>query len=149
MKTGTPVRADGRITGFYKNAGAKRRYNTGTFFLFTATSELTCQKSCFLTYTNGKVHDILRTGFEKSPLFTGRIKGKGPRYCPSIEDKIERFSTKERHQFFIEPEGWNTVEYYVNGFSSSLPEDIQFEALRKIPGFENAEIFQTRICNRI
>lgn len=111
-------------------------------FSFSTTRKLTKQKSCFLTYTSPEVHEILRTGFAKSPLFMGRIKGRGPRYCPSIEDKIERFASKERHQLFVEPEGWNTVEYYVNGFSSSLPEEVQFKALRKVKGFEKARFFR-------
>jgi tRNA uridine 5-carboxymethylaminomethyl modification enzyme len=100
------------------------------------------QRSCWITYTSPRVHDILRLGFDDSPMFQGRIEGIGPRYCPSIEDKIDRFSDKDQHQLFVEPEGWHTVEYYVNGFSSSLPEDIQFKALRRIPGFENAKIFR-------
>jgi tRNA uridine 5-carboxymethylaminomethyl modification enzyme len=111
-------------------------------FSFTETPGLKRQRSCYLTYTSQEVHDILRTGFGKSPMFTGRILGRGPRYCPSIEDKIDRFSTKDRHQLFIEPEGWNTEEYYVNGFSSSLPEDVQFKALRKVRGFERARFFR-------
>jgi len=111
-------------------------------FSFTDTPKLKKQRSCYLAYTSNEVHDHLRTGFDKSPMFIGRIQGIGPRYCPSIEDKIERFSDKNRHQLFIEPEGWDTNEIYVNGFSSSLPEDIQLQALRKIPGFENAKIFR-------
>jgi tRNA uridine 5-carboxymethylaminomethyl modification enzyme len=141
MKTGTPVRVDGRTIDFSKMEEQKGDSEPGKFS-FTNTTVLTKQKSCFLAYTNKEVHDILRKGFSRSPLFTGRISGKGPRYCPSIEDKIERFSTKERHQLFVEPEGWKTVEYYVNGFSSSLPEEIQFEALRRIPGFENLKFFR-------
>ncbi len=141
MKTGTPVRVDGRTLDFSKMEEQKGDENPGSFSFITKT-KLKKQKSCFLTYTNPEVHDILRKGFDRSPLFMGRISGRGPRYCPSIEDKIERFSTKDRHQLFIEPEGWNTVEYYVNGFSSSLPEDIQFEALHKTPGFENARFFR-------
>jgi tRNA uridine 5-carboxymethylaminomethyl modification enzyme len=111
-------------------------------FSFTDTPKLVKQRSCYITYTNQKVHDILRTGFDRSPLFTGRISGRGPRYCPSIEDKIERFSDKTRHQLFVEPEGWATAEYYLNGFSSSLPEDVQYKALIEIPGFANARIFR-------
>jgi tRNA uridine 5-carboxymethylaminomethyl modification enzyme len=111
-------------------------------FSFIKTPKLTRQKSCHITYTNEEVHDILRTGFEQSPMFNGRIQGLGPRYCPSIEDKITRFSERERHQLFVEPEGWNTCEIYVNGFSSSLPEEVQYRALRKIPGFENVKMFR-------
>jgi tRNA uridine 5-carboxymethylaminomethyl modification enzyme len=111
-------------------------------FSFLDTPPLQVQRSCYLTYTNTNTHDILREGFEQSPLFTGRIQGSGPRYCPSIEDKIDRFSDRERHQLFIEPEGWDSNEYYVNGFSSSLPEDIQYRALRQVPGFENARIMK-------
>jgi tRNA uridine 5-carboxymethylaminomethyl modification enzyme len=141
MKTGTPVRADGRSLDFSKMTEQKGDKEPEKFS-FIETRRLGKQMSCFLTYTNPEVHDILKGGFEQSPLFTGRIKGKGPRYCPSIEDKIERFSGKDKHQLFIEPEGWNTIEYYVNGFSSSLPEDIQFKALRKVPGFEKAKFFR-------
>jgi len=141
MKTGTPVRADGRSLDFTKMIEQKGDENPGKFS-FTQTPKLEKQRSCFLTYTNPEVHEILKEGFEQSPLFTGRIKGRGPRYCPSIEDKIERFASKENHQLFIEPEGWNTVEFYVNGFSSSLPEEIQFKALRKVPGFTNAKFFR-------
>lgn len=141
LKTGTPVRVDGRSLNFdrMEEQGGDEDPQK---FSFTNTPKLTKQKSCYITYTNQKVHDILRTGFDKSPLFTGRIKGRGPRYCPSIEDKIERFSDKTRHQLFVEPEGWTTAEYYLNGFSSSLPEDIQYKALIEIPGFENARIFR-------
>jgi tRNA uridine 5-carboxymethylaminomethyl modification enzyme len=141
MKTGTPVRVDGRSLDFSKMVEQKGDEKSGNFS-FIEQSHLVEQRSCFLAYTNLEVHNILRKGFDRSPLFTGRISGRGPRYCPSIEDKIERFSTKERHQLFIEPEGWNTVEYYVNGFSSSLPEEIQFEALTKVPGFENVKFFR-------
>jgi tRNA uridine 5-carboxymethylaminomethyl modification enzyme len=141
MKTGTPVRADGRSLDFEKMVEQKGDEKPEKFS-FTKTKKLERQRSCFLTYTNPEVHDILKEGFEQSPLFTGRIKGRGPRYCPSIEDKIERFATKDKHQLFIEPEGWDTIEYYVNGFSSSLPEDIQFRALRKVPGFKNAKFFR-------
>ncbi len=141
MKTGTPVRADGRSLDFEKMVEQKGDEKPEKFS-FTKTKKLEKQRSCFLTYTNPEVHDILKEGFERSPLFTGRIKGRGPRYCPSIEDKIERFVTKDKHQLFIEPEGWDTIEYYVNGFSSSLPEDIQFRALRKVPGFKNAKFFR-------
>ncbi len=141
MKTGTPVRVDGRSLDYSKMIEQKGDENPGKFS-FTSTKSLSHQRSCYLTYTNDIVHDILRTGFDKSPLFIGRISGIGPRYCPSIEDKIERFSDKDRHQLFVEPEGWNTNEIYVNGFSSSLPEDVQFKALRLIPGFEKAKIFR-------
>ncbi len=141
MKTGTPVRIDGRTIDFSKMQEQEGDKNPQKFS-FTDTPVLTKQKSCYLTYTNKKVHDILRTGFDKSPLFKGRIKGIGPRYCPSIEDKIEKFSDKDKHQIFIEPEGWNTYEYYVNGFSSSLPEDIQYKALRYVKGLENVKIFR-------
>ncbi len=141
LKTGTPVRVDGRSLDFSEMEEQKGDENPQKFS-FTDTPYLTKQKSCFITYTNNTVHDILRTGFDKSPLFTGRIKGRGPRYCPSIEDKIERFADKTRHQLFIEPEGWTTAEYYVNGFSSSLPEDVQYKALKEIPGFKNAKIFR-------
>ena len=141
MKTGTPVRVDGRSLDFKKMIEQPGDENPGKFS-FSDTPILKKQLSCFITYTSSEVHDILRTGFDKSPMFSGRIIGKGPRYCPSIEDKIDRFSTKERHQLFIEPEGWNTVEYYVNGFSSSLPEEIQFKALRKVKGFEKAKFFR-------
>jgi len=141
MKTGTPVRVDGRSLDFSKMEEQKGDEIPGKFS-FTETQHLTKQRSCYLAYTSLEVHSILRKGFDRSPLFNGRISGRGPRYCPSIEDKIERFSTKERHQLFVEPEGWNTVEYYVNGFSSSLPEEIQFEALRRVPGFENVKFFR-------
>ncbi|MCD4665925.1 MAG: tRNA uridine-5-carboxymethylaminomethyl(34) synthesis enzyme MnmG [Bacteroidales bacterium] len=141
MKTGTPVRVDGRTIDFCKLEEQKGDEIPGKFS-FTDTTRLKKQRSCYLAFTNTSVHDILRTGFEDSPMFTGRIEGIGPRYCPSIEDKIDRFSGKDSHQLFIEPEGWDTIEYYVNGFSSSLPDHIQFNALRKIPGFENVKIFR-------
>ena len=141
MKTGTPVRVDGRTIDFTKLEEQKGDENPQKFS-FTETPKLVKQKSCYLTFTNLKVHDILRTGFEDSPMFAGRIGGIGPRYCPSIEDKIERFSDKDKHQLFVEPEGWNTVEYYLNGFASSLSDIIQYKALQKIPGFENAKIFR-------
>jgi tRNA uridine 5-carboxymethylaminomethyl modification enzyme len=141
MKTGTPVRVDGRSLDFSRMEEQKGDENPGKFS-YSETPRLTQQRSCFLAYTNLDVHAILRKGFSRSPMFTGRISGKGPRYCPSIEDKIDRFATKDRHQLFVEPEGWNTVEYYVNGFSSSLPEEIQFEALTKIPGFEKVKFFR-------
>jgi tRNA uridine 5-carboxymethylaminomethyl modification enzyme len=141
LKTGTPVRVDGRTINFKKLEEQKGDDDPGKFS-FTNTNKLTKQRSCYLAYTNEGVHDILRTGFEKSPLFKGAIKGRGPRYCPSIEDKIVRFSDKIRHQLFVEPEGWKTVEYYINGFSSSLPEEVQYKALKKIKGFEKAKIFR-------
>lgn len=141
LKTGTPVRVDGRSLDFSKMEEQQGDEDPQKFS-FTNTPHLTKQKSCFITYTNDTVHDILRTGFADSPLFTGRISGRGPRYCPSIEDKIERFSDKTRHQLFVEPEGWTTAEYYLNGFSSSLPEDVQYKALKQIPGFEKAKIFR-------
>ncbi|MCX6231951.1 MAG: tRNA uridine-5-carboxymethylaminomethyl(34) synthesis enzyme MnmG [Bacteroidetes bacterium] len=141
MKTGTPVRIDGRSIDFSKLLEQKGDDEPGKFS-FTDTKPLTTQKSCYLAYTSLEVHDILRTGFDKSPMFAGRIQGRGPRYCPSIEDKIERFSDKSRHQLFVEPQGWNTIEYYLNGFSSSLPEDIQYAAVKKIVGFENVKIIK-------
>jgi len=141
MKTGTPVRVDGRSLNFKKMEEQPGDEVPGKFS-FSGTPFLKKQRSCFLTYTSAEVHDILRTGFDKSPMYSGRIQGRGPRYCPSIEDKIDRFATKERHQLFIEPEGLETEEYYVNGFSSSLPEDIQFKALRKVKGFEKAKFFR-------
>lgn len=141
MKTGTPVRIDGRSIDFSKLTEQKGDDEV-TGFSFMDVEKPLKQRSCYLAYTSLKVHEILRRGFEKSPMFTGRIQGIGPRYCPSIEDKIERFAGKDFHQLFVEPEGATTVEYYLNGFSSSLPEDIQYEALRNIEGFENAKIFR-------
>lgn len=141
LKTGTPVRVDGRTINFSKLEEQKGDENPSGFS-FTKTKKLEKQKSCYLAYTSDEVHNILRTGFDKSPMFQGVIKGVGPRYCPSIEDKIVRFSDKKRHQLFVEPEGWDTIEYYINGFSSSLPEDVQLKALRKIKGFEKAKIFR-------
>ncbi len=141
MKTGTPPRLDGRSLDYSKMEEQKGDENPGKFS-FTDTPSLTTQRSCFITYTNEAVHDILKTGFEQSPMFTGRIQGLGPRYCPSIEDKITRFAERERHQLFVEPEGWNTVEIYLNGFSSSLPEDVQYKALKQIPGLENCKMFR-------
>lgn len=141
LKTGTPVRIDGRTIDFSKmeeQPGDDQPYN----FSFTQTPKLKKQKSCWIVYTNEEVHKILEKGFDKSPMFQGRIQGVGPRYCPSIEDKIVRFSDRQRHQLFLEPEGRDTIEYYLNGFSSSLPEEIQLEALHKIPGLEKAEIFR-------
>jgi tRNA uridine 5-carboxymethylaminomethyl modification enzyme len=141
MKTGTPVRVDGRSLNFKKMEEQKGDENPKRFS-FLDGPVLEKQRSCYLTYTNSEVHEILKTGFGKSPMFSGRISGRGPRYCPSIEDKIERFASKERHQLFIEPEGWDTCEYYVNGFSSSLPEEVQFDALHKVAGFEKAKFFR-------
>ena len=141
MKTGTPVRVDGRTIDFSKLIEQKGD-EIPSKFSFLETPKLNQQRSCYLAYTNLTVHGTLRKGFEFSPMFTGRIGGVGPRYCPSIEDKIERFSAKDQHQLFVEPEGKDTIEYYINGFSSSLPDDIQLKALREIPGFENAKIFR-------
>ncbi|HPM28855.1 MAG TPA: tRNA uridine-5-carboxymethylaminomethyl(34) synthesis enzyme MnmG [Chryseolinea sp.] len=141
MKTGTPPRVDGRSLDYSKMEEQFGDENPSKFS-FTETKQLTKQLSCWITYTNEEVHGELKKGFEKSPMFQGRIKGIGPRYCPSIEDKINRFAERERHQIFVEPEGWNTVEIYVNGFSTSLPEDIQQQALTKIPGFERAKMFR-------
>ena len=141
MKTGTPVRVDGRTIDFTKLIEQKGDEEIARFS-FLEFPELKKQRSCYLAYTNLTVHDTLKKGFEFSPMFTGRIGGVGPRYCPSIEDKIERFSSKDQHQLFVEPEGWSTIEYYINGFSSSLPDDVQLKALREIPGFENAKIFR-------
>lgn len=141
MKTGTPPRVDGRTLD-YSRMEVQHGDTPAGKFSYTDTPTLEHQLPCHITYTSQEVHDILRTGFEQSPMFAGRIQGLGPRYCPSIEDKIERFSDKERHQLFIEPEGYDTCEIYVNGFSSSLPEDVQYKALRKIAGFENAKMFR-------
>jgi len=141
LKTGTSVRLDGRSIDFSKLVEQKGDEDPGRFS-FTDTPRPQKQKSCYLTYTNPEVHDILRTGFNDSPLYHGMISGTGPRYCPSIEDKLIKFEDKDRHQIFLEPEGWNTYEYYINGFSSSLPEDIQYSALQKIKGLENARILK-------
>lgn len=141
LKTGTPVRIDGRTVDFSKMVEQPGDENPANFS-FVSSSSLAQQDSCWITYTNDEVHEVLRQGFEKSPMFQGRIQGVGPRYCPSIEDKIVRFSERNRHQLFLEPEGDNTIEYYLNGFSSSLPEDIQLEALHLIPGLEKAEVFR-------
>jgi len=141
MKTGTPVRVDGRTIDFTKLEEQPGDQTPGKFS-FTDTQPLARQRSCYVAYTNPRVHDMLRTGFDESPMFTGRIEGVGPRYCPSIEDKIDRFSGKSHHQLFVEPEGWDTIEYYINGFSSSLPVDVQVKALRMIQGFEQAKIFR-------
>ena len=140
MKTGTPVRIDGRSLDYSKMEEQKGDENPQKFS-YLDTPKLKEQRSCYITYTNETVHDILRSGFDRSPMFNGTIQSIGPRYCPSIEDKINRFAERNRHQLFVEPEGWKTVEIYVNGFSSSLPEDIQAKALRHVPGFENAKIF--------
>ena len=141
MKTGTPPRVDGRTLDYSKMEEQPGDDNV-VGFSYMPTKKPTKQRSCYITYTSEEVHKILQKGFEKSPMFQGRIKGLGPRYCPSIEDKITRFADKDRHQIFVEPEGWDTCEIYVNGFSTSLPEDVQIEALRKIPGFENAKMFR-------
>lgn len=141
MKTGTPPRVDGRSLDYSKMEEQKGDERPGKFS-FTDTPELQQQKSCYITYTNKNVHSLLETGFDRSPMFSGRIQGQGPRYCPSIEDKISRFAERDRHQIFVEPEGWNTVEIYVNGFSTSLPEDVQYKALQQIPGFENVRMFR-------
>ena len=143
LKTGTPPRVDGRSLDY-----SKMEVQDGdediTGFSFTQTPKISAkeQRCCWITYTSPEVHNILKTGFDRSPMFAGRIDGVGPRYCPSIEDKINRFADRDRHQLFIEPEGWNTVEIYVNGFSTSLPEDVQYKALRSVPGFENARLFR-------
>ncbi len=142
MKTGTPPRVDGRSLDYSKMNEEKGDAVPDKFSYSDETAPLKIQKSCHMTYTSLDVHDILREGFDRSPMFNGRIKSIGPRYCPSIEDKINRFADKERHQLFVEPEGWNTVEVYVNGFSTSLPEDIQFKALRSVVGFENVKFFR-------
>lgn len=141
MKTGTPPRVDGRSLD-YSKMEEQWGDEEGGRFSYTNVDIPKKQRCCWITYTNSEVHETLKEGFEKSPMFTGRIKGLGPRYCPSIEDKINRFAERERHQIFVEPEGWNTVEIYVNGFSTSLPEDVQNKALRLIPGFENAKMFR-------
>ena len=142
MKTGTPPRVDGRSLDYSKMNEEKGDAKPDKFSYSDITKPLVHQKSCYMTYTSLDVHDILREGFDRSPMFNGRIKSIGPRYCPSIEDKINRFADKDRHQLFVEPEGWNTVEVYVNGFSTSLPEDIQFKALRSVVGFENVKFFR-------
>ncbi len=142
MKTGTPPRVDGRSLDFSKMVEQPGDDNPEKFCYLDITQPLKEQRSCHMTYTSPEVHDLLREGFNRSPMFNGRIKSLGPRYCPSIEDKINRFADKDRHQLFVEPEGWNTVEYYVNGFSTSLPEDVQFNALRSVAGFENVKFFR-------
>ena len=141
LKTGTPVRIDGRTIDFSKLVEQPGDANPQRFS-YSDTAPLQHQRSCFLAYTNVQTHSVLRTGFDKSPLYTGRIQGHGPRYCPSIEDKIVRFADKDRHQLFVEPEGWSTNSYYLNGFSSSLPLEVQVEALHTIPGFEHADIYK-------
>lgn len=142
MKTGTPPRVDGRSLDYSKMEIQYGDENPEKFSYSDETKPLTHQHNCWITYTNKTVHETLETGFDRSPMFNGRIQGLGPRYCPSIEDKINRFAERERHQIFVEPEGWNTVEIYVNGFSTSLPEDVQYKAIRQIPGFENAKMFR-------
>ena len=141
MKTGTPPRLDGRSLDYSRMEIQHGDDNPGKFS-YSDTPVLKEQRPCFITYTNPEVHDLLKEGFEQSPMFTGRIQGIGPRYCPSIEDKINRFSERDRHQLFVEPEGWNTVEIYLNGFSTSLPQEVQQKALQKIPGLENAKMFR-------
>lgn len=141
MKTGTPPRVDGRSLDYTKME-EQPGDEIPSKFSYTDTPKLAQQRSCWITYTNEKVHEVLRTGFNKSPMFTGRIKGLGPRYCPSVEDKINRFADKDSHQIFVEPEGCVTVEMYINGFSTSLPEEVQYKAMRLIPGFENAKMFR-------
>jgi tRNA uridine 5-carboxymethylaminomethyl modification enzyme len=143
LKTGTPPRVDGRSLDYSKMEEQKGDEEiTGFSYLEAPRISAHEQRSCYITYTNSTVHDILKTGFDRSPMYQGRIEGVGPRYCPSIEDKINRFAERDRHQLFVEPEGWNTVEIYVNGFSTSLPEEVQYEALRIVPGFENVRIFR-------
>lgn len=141
MKTGTPPRVDGRSLNYSKMEEQKGDDNPGKFS-YLDTPKLKEQRSCYITYTNENVHEILREGFDRSPMFNGTIQSLGPRYCPSIEDKINRFAERTRHQLFVEPEGWKTIEIYVNGFSSSLPEDVQIKAMKQIPGFENVKVFR-------
>src|SRR5579871_566224 len=141
LKTGTPPRVDGRSLDYSKMEEQQGDEDI-VGFSFTETKKPKEQRSCWITYTDTKVHEILKTGFDRSPMYTGRIEGVGPRYCPSIEDKINRFAQRDRHQLFIEPEGWNTIEIYVNGFSTSLPEEVQVQALHQVAGFENARIFR-------
>jgi len=142
MKTGTPPRVDGRSLDYTKMVEQPGDDTPSTFSYLNTTKPLSTQRSCHMTYTSPLVHDLLREGFDRSPMFNGRIKSIGPRYCPSVEDKINRFAEKERHQIFVEPEGWNTVEVYVNGFSTSLPEEVQFNALRAVAGFEQVKFFR-------
>ncbi len=142
MKTGTPPRVDGRSLDYSKMEIQEGDENPEKFSYLKNTRNITRQLPCWITYTNQNVHEVLKEGFDDSPMYAGRIQGLGPRYCPSIEDKINRFAERERHQIFVEPEGWNTIEIYVNGFSTSLPDNIQLKAIRLIPGFENAKIFR-------
>jgi len=143
LKTGTPPRVDGRSLDYTKMEEQKGDEEiVGFSYMDIPRIKAKDQRSCWITYTDNIVHDVLRTGFDRSPMYQGRIEGVGPRYCPSIEDKINRFADRERHQLFVEPEGWNTVEIYVNGFSTSLPEEVQYEALRRVPGFEKARMFR-------
>jgi tRNA uridine 5-carboxymethylaminomethyl modification enzyme len=142
MKTGTPPRVDGRSLDYAKMIEQPGDEQPSTFSYLPSTQPLKTQRSCHMTYTNPEVHDLLREGFDRSPMFNGRIQSIGPRYCPSVEDKINRFADKDRHQIFVEPEGWNTVEVYVNGFSTSLPEDVQYRALTAVSGFENVKFFR-------
>ena len=142
MKTGTPARVDGRSINFSVMEEQPGDENPGKFSYFDNTNSLSKQKSCFITYTNQNTHEVLKEGFDRSPLFNGAINSVGPRYCPSIEDKINRFSHRPRHQIFAEPEGWDTIEFYINGFSSSLPEEVQIQGLRTIKGFEKAKMFR-------
>ena len=142
MKTGTPPRVDARSLDYSKMTEQPGDDNPEKFSYLPLTKPLTKQRSCYLTYTNPEVHELLREGFDRSPMFNGRIQSTGPRYCPSVEDKVDRFASKERHQMFIEPEGWDTVEIYVNGFSTSLPEDIQDKAIRAVAGFENVKFLR-------
>ena len=143
LKTGTPPRVDGRSLDYSKMEEQKGdKHIVGFSYMNTTKVKAADQRSCFITYTNQTVHDLLKTGFDRSPMYQGRIEGVGPRYCPSIEDKISRFADRDRHQLFVEPEGWNTVEIYVNGFSTSLPEEVQNQALRMVPGFENCKVFR-------
>jgi len=142
MKTGTPPRVDGRTLNYNKMEEQPGDINPGNFSFLPSSPNLSKQRMCHVTYTNPVTHDLLREGFDRSPMFNGRIKSVGPRYCPSVEDKINRFADKERHQIFVEPEGWSTVEVYVNGFSTSLPEEIQYKALKSVPGFEDVKFFR-------
>ena len=142
MKTGTPPRVDGRTLNYNKMEEQPGDINPGKFSYLPSSPTLLKQRSCYVTYTNPKTHNLLRKGFDRSPMFNGRIQSIGPRYCPSVEDKISRFSEKDRHQIFVEPEGWNTVEVYVNGFSTSLPEEVQYKALKSVPGFEDVKFFR-------
>ena len=142
MKTGTPPRVDGRSLNFSKMIEQPGDSVPEKFSYSDLTTPLKAQRSCHMSYTSTEVHELLKEGFDRSPMFNGRIQSLGPRYCPSIEDKINRFADKDRHQIFVEPEGWNTVEYYINGFSTSLPEDVQFKALRAVKGFEKVKFFR-------